>query len=249
MDNYFMAAGCAAAIMLAIVLICMAASYIRQPFFYPHSRFRLDVSRKRQPQIEDQVDEFLIGGGFDAIQRHEDRVDAWKRGCEARMARSLFKARRRRQYEQALDDSHAYRFDMVRQQTRYRQQNYVKVPYTVEAVCGTFYFSFGQIADRYQKLSAIGFECTLRAYHSKDQRKLATRALRVKVMERDGYTCRICGKYMPDEVGLHVDHILPVSKGGKTVMSNLQVLCSKCNGSKSNKTAGPQDARKQNRYA
>jgi len=42
-------------------------------------------------------------------------------------------------------------------------------------------------------------------------------------------------RYMPDEVGLHIDHIIPVSKGGKTVASNLQVLCSKCNGSKSNK--------------
>ena len=40
---------------------------------------------------------------------------------------------------------------------------------------------------------------------------------------------------MPDEVGLHVDHIISISKCGKTVPSNLQVLCSKCNGSKSNK--------------
>lgn len=40
---------------------------------------------------------------------------------------------------------------------------------------------------------------------------------------------------MPDEVGLHIDHIIPINKGGKSVKSNLQVLCSKCNGSKSNK--------------
>jgi 5-methylcytosine-specific restriction endonuclease McrA len=40
---------------------------------------------------------------------------------------------------------------------------------------------------------------------------------------------------MPDGVGLQIDHKVPVSKGGKTVRSNLQVLCSKCNGSKSNK--------------
>ena len=35
---------------------------------------------------------------------------------------------------------------------------------------------------------------------------------------------------MSDEVGLQIDHIIPVSEGGKTVPSNLQVLCSKCNG-------------------
>ena len=40
---------------------------------------------------------------------------------------------------------------------------------------------------------------------------------------------------MPDEVGLQIDHIIPIAKGGKTVVSNLRVLCSKCNASKSDK--------------
>lgn len=62
-----------------------------------------------------------------------------------------------------------------------------------------------------------------------------TKELRKEIMERDNYTCGICGKYMPDEVGLHIDHIVPVAKGGKTVRSNLQVLCSKCNGRKSDR--------------
>lgn len=63
-----------------------------------------------------------------------------------------------------------------------------------------------------------------------------TRELRERIMRRDNYTCKICGKYMPDEVGLHIDHIIPVSKGGKSIEQNLQVLCSKCNGHKSNKS-------------
>ena len=62
-----------------------------------------------------------------------------------------------------------------------------------------------------------------------------TKQLRKTVMERDNYTCQCCGKYMPDEIGLQVDHIIPINKGGKTVLSNLQVLCSKCNGRKSDK--------------
>ena len=48
-------------------------------------------------------------------------------------------------------------------------------------------------------------------------------------------TCQICGKYMPDEVGLEIDHIVSIKNGGKSVPSNLQVLCSKCNGHKSSK--------------
>ncbi len=40
---------------------------------------------------------------------------------------------------------------------------------------------------------------------------------------------------MPNEVGLQIDPIIPISKGRKTVPSNLQVLCSKYNGAKQNK--------------
>lgn len=85
---------------------------------------------------------------------------------------------------------------------------------------------------RYARLERIGFETTLSAYRSQKQRKLMTKKLRKEIARRDNYTCQICGKYMPDGIGLHIDHIVPISKGGKTVPSNLQVLCSKCNGRK-----------------
>ena len=88
---------------------------------------------------------------------------------------------------------------------------------------------------RFDKLEAINFEAPLSIYNSKKQRSLMTRELREQIAFRDNYTCQICGKYMPDGVGLHIDHIVPISKGGKSVPSNLQVLCSKCNGKKSAK--------------
>ena len=100
--------------------------------------------------------------------------------------------------------------------------------------CLNFSCDFNYLNTRYQKLRRIDHSCTLKQYHSKNQRKLMTRELRERIMRRDNYTCQICGKYMPDEVGLHIDHIIPVSKGGKSIASNLQVLCSKCNGHKSN---------------
>ena len=86
-----------------------------------------------------------------------------------------------------------------------------------------------------EQLRAIGFESTMKDYYSKEQRKLMTKELREQIIERDNYTCQQCGKYMPDRVGLQIDHIIPIAKGGKTVPSNLQVLCSLCNGRKSNK--------------
>ncbi len=99
-----------------------------------------------------------------------------------------------------------------------------------------FGYSYDYFYNRYRALEEINFECTLNQYHNKNQRKLMTKTLRNKIMKTDNYTCQKCGKYMPDEIGLHIDHIIPISKGGKTVESNLQVLCSKCNGHKSNRT-------------
>lgn len=67
------------------------------------------------------------------------------------------------------------------------------------------------------------------------QRKAMTQSLRYDVMQRDGFRCVLCGRTASDGVKLHVDHIRPVSKGGKTVMSNLRTLCNECNSGKSDK--------------
>ena len=62
------------------------------------------------------------------------------------------------------------------------------------------------------------------------QRNLVTPSLRIKVFKRDGYRCQICGRSAKEDgVALEVDHIVPVSKGGKTELSNLQTLCRDCN--------------------
>lgn len=45
--------------------------------------------------------------------------------------------------------------------------------------------------------------------------------------------CMHCKK-TPPEVVLHIDHVLPVSRGGSSKYENLQFLCSKCNLTKSN---------------
>ena len=67
------------------------------------------------------------------------------------------------------------------------------------------------------------------------QRSIMTPAIRYDVMKRDGFRCVLCGRTADDGVKLHVDHILPVSKGGKTVISNLRTLCEDCNLGKSDK--------------
>lgn len=68
---------------------------------------------------------------------------------------------------------------------------------------------------------------------TKYQRSLMTDKLRYKIMKRDHFRCVLCGASQQDGVKLHVDHIIPVSKGGKTVESNLRTLCERCNLGKS----------------
>ena len=69
-----------------------------------------------------------------------------------------------------------------------------------------------------------------------EQRRLMTDSLRYDIMRRDNFRCQLCGMTAKDGVKLHVDHIVAVSKGGKTEPSNLRTLCERCNLGKSDKT-------------
>lgn len=62
-------------------------------------------------------------------------------------------------------------------------------------------------------------------------RKAISKKLRFKILERDGFCCVYCGAKPPDCV-LHVDHKIPVSKGGNNDESNLVAACSDCNSGK-----------------
>ena len=56
-------------------------------------------------------------------------------------------------------------------------------------------------------------------------------SIRATVLVRDGGRCRRCRR----SINLEMDHIVPVSKGGKTEESNLQTLCRRCNRAKARK--------------
>lgn len=60
--------------------------------------------------------------------------------------------------------------------------------------------------------------------------------MRFKILSRDGFTCQTCGASPIKERGveLHVDHIIPWSKGGETIEENLQTKCKQCNLGKGN---------------
>ena len=55
-----------------------------------------------------------------------------------------------------------------------------------------------------------------------------------EILKLGEYRCVICGVKESEGVKLHVDHIVPMSKGGKATIDNGQVLCSAHNNLKKN---------------
>lgn len=64
--------------------------------------------------------------------------------------------------------------------------------------------------------------------------------LKQQVIERDSFKCQLCNKYITTisdskylikmGAGLyHIDHIVPVSQGGRATLENLRLTCPKCN--------------------
>jgi len=64
-------------------------------------------------------------------------------------------------------------------------------------------------------------------FKHKTKREPSSR-LKVQVLMRDGNKCRLCGITVTGE-NIHFDHIKPWSKGGETILDNLQVLCAEHN--------------------
>ncbi len=72
-----------------------------------------------------------------------------------------------------------------------------------------------------------------------------TQRVRAQVLERDGYTCQMCGVAAADlddngrKVRLHVGHVVDRSHGGTDDISNLKAICSACNQGAKNLTQEP----------
>jgi 5-methylcytosine-specific restriction endonuclease McrA len=61
--------------------------------------------------------------------------------------------------------------------------------------------------------------------------------MRYNVLRMGNFKCALCGNSpaVDPSCRLHIDHVVPFSKGGRTVEGNLRVLCADCNVGKADK--------------
>lgn len=131
---------------------------------------------------------------------------------------------------------------LAEQRRRWRRENYIPVA-RVEAVCDCCGGSFMADGRRWRYCSTECFE----AYRNRANWKhlVARRARlreahvetfdRVEIFERDCWTCQICWQpvdreaVFPDPRSVSLDHVVPISRGGKHERANAQTACLACN--------------------
>lgn len=90
-------------------------------------------------------------------------------------------------------------------------------------------YSIDEVPKRYAKLQQKKAYQNSEEARRKRARSQMTDKLRYSILKRDGFRCKICGRTAADGVKLHIDHIIPVSKGGESTPDNLRTLCETCN--------------------
>jgi hypothetical protein len=80
-----------------------------------------------------------------------------------------------------------------------------------------------------RKPSFFGYQ-SVSAFPESSFHRAPTPKQRMRILKRDRYRCRVCGRKAADHVDieLHVHHVKPWSKGGLTVDENLVTLCHTC---------------------
>lgn len=70
-------------------------------------------------------------------------------------------------------------------------------------------------------------------YYVRVPRRLHVAPSRKAVFLRDGHVCQYCGRQAEN-----VDHVIPRSRGGRHMWSNVVAACRRCNGRKENRLPG-----------
>jgi len=79
---------------------------------------------------------------------------------------------------------------------------------------------------------------SLEKKEARGERTRISQRVRYRILHRDGFRCKACGRGPNNGVKLTIDHVIPVDWGGGNEESNLQTLCMECNEGKKAWVAG-----------
>lgn len=86
----------------------------------------------------------------------------------------------------------------------------------------------------YERSTSEYCSAQCRGRKHKNERYRIPDDLRMHVLSRDEYRCRLCGSAPDESRELRIDHVVPVHAGGLPLdPDNLQTLCHSCNSGKS----------------
>jgi 5-methylcytosine-specific restriction endonuclease McrA len=77
----------------------------------------------------------------------------------------------------------------------------------------------------------------IRLFHSTERSWKIPPVSRKEILKRDTNQCQYCG----NRKQLTIDHVIPLSRGGKHIWNNVVIACSTCNSRKGNQT--PEEAK------
>jgi 5-methylcytosine-specific restriction endonuclease McrA len=136
---------------------------------------------------------------------------------------------------------------------KYRESPRVKEYYRLRSLAfywspkGQKYVKRYRISSQYRALnkkwrkSKTGriITATIKANYRSKVKRISSRdmaeVLRRNILQFGRATCYLCKKRVPISRA-HIDHKIPVSRGGMNTISNLELACAYCNRSKKNKT-------------
>ncbi|MDC7116146.1 HNH endonuclease [Corynebacterium amycolatum] len=111
-------------------------------------------------------------------------------------------------------------------------------------MCSTHYAKAWATENREKHLANVRTQGM--RYRARKRGAFVENVHRDEVLNRDGWRCQICGKKIPktavypDPLSPSVDHVVPLSLGGKHEMKNVQAAHLICNALKSDVGAGDQ---------
>ena len=166
-----------------VSVIGLIVSWIlKSPFRCPKFVYQFDITGRRDVDIGDEVDRWLIENDMSAIDVYERTLVEWHDKCKARVAKSRLKKRRQRQYKEAIEER-PVRFQLVRQDVVYstvydkRNDEDVTRKRVSDKIVREYACTLDEIKERYKKLADIDFQCTLREWNIRMKREQQKKAV------------------------------------------------------------------------